>query len=127
MKDMPVIYRYTRAQAITEGELVDVTATAARASFLFPVAVTRALDADIRDIPESNHDDYDTRLWDVLWMRAAAVKGALPAEKQGPGTLVYELDMPVADRATRSYRVKAVCGPGDTAEPVITLMKPDED
>ena len=36
------IYRYTRAQAIEDGVLVDVTETAREAGFRCPVAITHA-------------------------------------------------------------------------------------
>jgi hypothetical protein len=31
------------------------------------------------------------------------------------------------DRTPPLVRLKAVCGPGDDAEPVVTVMMPDED
>ena len=37
------IYVYTRAQAIEDGELIDVSKTAKQTGFKLPVAVTRAV------------------------------------------------------------------------------------
>lgn len=42
-----LIYSYTRAQALADGELVDVSQTAIEAGFRVPVAITRALWAAI--------------------------------------------------------------------------------
>jgi hypothetical protein len=38
-----VVHRYGRRQAIADGVLVDVTATAREAGFRYPVALTRAV------------------------------------------------------------------------------------
>lgn len=40
--DADIISRYTRAEAIEDGELIDVTETAREAGFTVPVARTRA-------------------------------------------------------------------------------------
>ncbi|MCY4511649.1 MAG: hypothetical protein OXG35_32490, partial [Acidobacteria bacterium] len=44
-EDADVIHRYTRAQAIKDGTLVDVTETAREAGWRFPVALTAAVQA----------------------------------------------------------------------------------
>jgi hypothetical protein len=117
-----LIHSYSRAQAIEDGVLVDVSDIAKEAGFRYPVALTSALWADIQNIPASrSHEDVQGRLWDALWMGLCAIK----ASKQGGTTLLYSLILPV--RGRKNYTVKLICGPGDNAEPVITLMKPDED
>ncbi len=40
-----MIFAYTRADALTDGELVDVSTTAREAGLIFPVAITRAAHA----------------------------------------------------------------------------------
>jgi hypothetical protein len=58
-----VISSYTRAQAIADGELVDVSTIAREAGFRFPTAITRALWADIAAIPaERPLEDLQGRL-----------------------------------------------------------------
>jgi len=49
--DAEIIYAYTRAQAIEDGELVDLSETAREAGIKFPVAVTRAVWAKYVEIP----------------------------------------------------------------------------
>ena len=49
--DAEIIYAYTRAQAIEDGELVDVSETARESGIKFPVAVTRAVWAKYVEIP----------------------------------------------------------------------------
>ena len=41
--DAPVVHRYTRADAIRDGMLIDVTETAREAGFKIPVAITAAV------------------------------------------------------------------------------------
>ena len=119
------IYSYSRALAFQEEELFDVSAMAREAGISFPVAITAALHADIADIPEDQPcQSYDGRLWDVLWMFRAAIKGRIPSQGDDQ-CRIYGLIMHVGDQ--EEYQVKAICGPGDDAEPVITLMKTDED
>jgi hypothetical protein len=75
---MTVIYAYTRAQALADGVLVDVTATAREAGFVWPVALTAALWADIQNIALrlAGVADVAGRLWDVLWMACCAMRRA---------------------------------------------------
>jgi hypothetical protein len=116
---------YTRQQAIEDGVLIDVTETATEAGFRYPVAVTASVWADI--VPEKQAAQYGQdlagRLWDVVYMCRLAAKATSGPQlafkvilRDGPG--------PVS-KYTRKY--KAICGPGDNSEPVITIMKPDED
>lgn len=123
-----VIFCYTRAQAIADGELVDVTVVAQEAGIAFPAAVTRALWADIAAIPtERPLEDIAGRLWDVLWMGACAMRGA------DGSSLTYQLILNLAgaiyseDQGGPLYTVRVICGPGDDGAPSLTFMRPDED
>jgi len=117
----PVIHAYTRAQALADGVLIDVSKMAAEAGFRVPVAITANLQADINDIPASkSFQDHDGRLWDVLYMgRLAALRGG------DESTRHYNLIMHTGRKTY--YTVKMMIGPGDNGEAVITLMRPDED
>jgi hypothetical protein len=126
-----VIYSYSRAQAIADGVLVDVTDTAREAGFKIPVAITRAAWADcvewtaeIEARKETTQDESG-RLWDVVWMAFVACRA--PGEGQ---RRVFELyRVPREGRGNRPRRVSlAVCiGPGDDHSPAITIMQPNED
>ena len=128
--DADIIYAYTRAQAIEDGVLVDVSKTAKETGFVYPVAITSAAWADCvewsdEDTKRQVPQDEFGRLWDVLWMAKIAVK-----QGNGGTQLLYPLHrVPRGGKAQkpRLIHLKLVCRPGDTPEPVITIMLPDED
>ena len=64
-----IIHSYSRAQAIEDGVLVDVTEMAREAGFKWPFAMTAEVYALINDIPKKyKHEDIKGRLWDVLML-----------------------------------------------------------
>ena len=120
-EDNDLVYSYSRKQAIEDGVLIDVTETAKEAGFKFPVAVTSALEADIRDIPLSQmYQDYNGRLWDMLYMLHLKIKAS-----NDSSIIHYRIIMHTTKKTW--CHLKAVCSPGDDREPVITIMLPHED
>src|SRR5947209_9562356 len=119
-----IIHRYTRAQALADGVLVDVTATAREAGIRWPVALTRAAwERCVAVPPGVACQDEAGRLWDVLWLLALAARRGGGAEVRF-GVHVRNDNR---ERTPPVVRLKAVCGPGDQGEPVLTVMLPDED
>jgi len=121
-----VISSYSRAQAIEDGVLVDVSATAKEAGIKFPVALTSTVWGQYVEVPEGvSCQDETGRLWDILWMFRCA------AAKFDGSTLLFKLYVRNHNRERLNSRdlvtLKAVCGPGDDGEPVVTIMLPDED
>ena len=119
-----MIYCYTRTQAIADGVLVDVAPLAHEAGFQIPVAVTRSVWERCIAIPhEVTDQDEAGRLWDILVCLTFAVRRA------GKDTNQVAFRVGVRNRPHLVEEVKlcAVCGPGDTGEPVLTVMFPDED
>ena len=117
-----LIHTYTRAEALAGGVLVDVTAIAREAGFAVPVALTAGVWADVQNIPGSKQglQDPDGRLWDLLYMGRLATRRALDHSK-----ILYRLHMDLGRK--RLYVAKLHVGPGDTGEPAVTIMRPDED
>src|SRR5512147_2842343 len=71
-----LIFSYTRAQAIADGVLRDVSELAKEAGFRFPVAVTAGVWAECVAVPAGVTDQDETgRLWDVLTMLRFAIAG----------------------------------------------------
>ena len=124
------IHIYTRAQALEDGFLVDVTETAKEAGFRVPVALTRAAWADCvewseKDTQRQTYQDQAGRLWDVLWMAINAARRNTQRE-----SFQFQLyRVPRGGRSMRPRLTRLVCkiGPGDSGEPVITIMLPGED
>jgi hypothetical protein len=125
----PVIYSYTRAQALADGVLVDVTETAKEVGFKLQVAITEALH---NRLPPTKADaslgqDYDGRLWDVLWIAAFTIKLADPGTDTVTFTVVLqEAEGKSGRRQNINLRLRADCSPGDEGEPVFTIGFPDD-
>ena len=80
-----LIFRYTRAQALADGVLVDVTEMAREAGFQIPVALTHAVWAEYVAVPEGvEGQDEAGRLWDILWMCRHGIR---QLQRQGSETL----------------------------------------
>ena len=120
-----LIHVYTRARAIADSALVDVSATAHEAGFLIPVALTATVHADVNDLSGryvTAGQDARGRLWDLLFL--ARLNAAKP-ENTDTSEFVFELHMPVGEG--QKYSAKAMIGPGDDEQPVLTLLLPTED
>lgn len=121
-----VISRYTRAQAIEDGVLVDANSGAFEAGskmFKHPVAMTSAVyDIICKAVDNPNHNnDFDGVWWDIIWMAQNYAK------RHMDGSQVLFKVIIVGAARKRNYILKLHIGPGDFAEPVITVMLPDED
>jgi len=122
----PVIYAYTRAQAVADGVQVEVTKTAQEAGIRFPTFLTRAVFDKYVAVPEGvSGQDEAGRLWDVVWMTRFAIIRARPGCDRLPVALYVRND----NRAAKLVKLIATCGPLDIDDPspAITVMLPDED
>ena len=125
----PMIYAYTRAQAIQDGVLVDVTETSKEVGFKLPVAITEALHNRLTPtkVDASLGQDYDGRLWNVLWLAAFTIKLADPGTDTVAFTVTQQEVEPKSGQPHGvDIRLRAVCSPGDEYEPVITIGFPDD-
>jgi Family of unknown function (DUF6573) len=124
---------YSRARAIADGLLVEVAEGIAReAGFTVPVALTAAPWADCVAWTDADNrrkgtvQDEHGRLWDVLWMTRHAIRRA-PRNTEQVRVQLYRVPREGRGVGARLVTLVARCGPGDTGEPVITIMQPDED
>jgi hypothetical protein len=70
-----LIHRYTRAEALRDGVLIDVSQTAREAGFKYPVALTAAAWAKCVTVPPGVLcQDKAGRLWDVVYLLALAAR-----------------------------------------------------
>jgi hypothetical protein len=143
----PVISSYSRAQAIEDGVLVDVSKVLEPCPFKYPVAMTiaaysAAICAGGKWVNDTSNDNDKTvcgsatlvlpggqdvkgRLHDVFWMLQDAIKRMNGATDRVSFTVVVD----AKGNGSRRNRVElySVCGPGDTDAPVITIMLQGED
>lgn len=116
------IHTYSRACALEDGVLVDVTSTAREAGWRWPVAVTAALWQELQTIPaKAQWQDWKGRLWDVVWMAAQAAK-----RSRGGDRIVFELLLTREGTNRKYVQLLAHVGPGDTPEPVVTIGFPED-
>jgi hypothetical protein len=124
-EEADLIHRYTRAEAIADGVLIDVSAVARGVGIRYPVALTAAAWAKCVAVPPGVlYQEESGRLWDLLWLLACA------ARRDGNGPAVcfgVHVRNDNRERTPPLVRLKALCGPGDRGEPVITVMMPAED
>lgn len=131
----PIVFSYTRAMAIADGALIDLTAEGAEtaklvreAGFKLPVAMTSAAFGETvghqgQELPAGQ--SLAGRLWDVLMMLRFAIR------KSGGQTDRVHFKVSVWDgpgeNDRRAVNLWALIGPGDTPEPVLTIMLEGED
>ncbi|MDE0172411.1 MAG: hypothetical protein OYH76_11740 [Defluviicoccus sp.] len=127
----PPISTYTRAQAIEDGYLVDVSETAREAGFKVPVALTRAVWDRLVALPEGylGFQDEAGRLWDVLWMARHYALGASGGNRVRMCVLVRDIrkDLRDSNRPPRRHFPVVAIGAGDDGAPAITIMWPEDD
>jgi hypothetical protein len=122
----PVIYSYTRAQAVADGFQIEVTKAAREAGITFPVFLTRSVfDQFVTVPPGVTCQDEAGRLWDILWMLRFAIRRS----RAGADRLPFALYVRNDNRAAKLVKLIATCGPLDLddPQPAITVMLPDED
>ena len=123
----PVIFSYTRAQAVVDGVQVEVTKTAAEAGIKFPVFITRGVfDSFVAVPPGVTGQDEAGRLWDIVWMLRFAILKARPGVQRIPVALYVRQSDTLRPQLVKLI---ATCGPLDLddPQPAITVMLPDED
>jgi hypothetical protein len=119
-----IIFSYTRADAIADGILVDVSELAREAGFRIPVAVTRVLWGQCIEVSEDDDGQDETgRLWDILNILHMAARG--PAGNRS--ILFFDVLIAKGGKPPKEVRLKSHIGPGDDGKPVVTVMLPDED
>nr|BDD44602.1 hypothetical protein 9 [Flavobacteriaceae bacterium] len=128
--EIHVIFCYTREQAIKDGVLVDLmqqdTAHLVReAGFKLPIAMTcgayaKAVAPAGGNLPEGQ--DVTGRIWDILNMlRMAVVCTPRQTDRVHFQVMVHN------GKEFEKVRLWALIGPGDTRDPVITIMLEGED
>jgi hypothetical protein len=120
-----LIYSYTRAQAIADGVLIDVTDAAKAYGFKVPVAITDHLFHGYVAMPDGLDAEGQSttgRLHDLLTLAMIAARTS-----KGTDRAYFKISFLMAPGRSETVQVIAHIGPGDTAEPVLTIMLPEDD
>ena len=121
-----LIYSYTRAQAIEDGVLIDITADAQAHGFKVHTAVTDNLYHRYVEVPRGLDRCFGQssagRLHDLLTLAMFAARAS-----KGTDRVYFKVDFLMEPGRTETVQVIAHIGPGDTPEPVLTIMLPEED
>ncbi len=118
-----VISRYTRAQALEDGTLVEVPAKlASEAGFRYPVALTTEAASWVLPSKMPACQSAEGRLWDVLFMLRNAIRVS-----RGGEAVYFRVLLVGGRKAKKIVTFKCVCGPSDDASPCMTVMMPEED
>lgn len=123
------IHSYSRADALTDGTLRDVTALAGQQGILLPTAIaSHAWGLAVAWNDENGAlQDETGRLWDVLTMAGHILRAA--ARQNLSGRQDFSLYVvPNAPGASDAERVVLgiEIGPGDCGEPVLTITAPGD-
>lgn len=124
-----LISSYSRAQALEDGSLVDVSVMARKLGFKVPTAVTKAVWIDCCEWSDSDRQDLgqstDGRLYDVLIM---ALRAVFAAQGDTDSIRFKMLRIPRERHATTAQEVELFgrIGPGDDPSPVITIGFSDD-
>lgn len=121
-----LIHTYTRADKIQDGGLIDVSEPARQLGIIYPVAITSAVwMGAIQEIDGEKPFDNKLRgaLWKCLSMLASAARNSTTNDHE----LLFSV--PLADKqgSIEIVQLKAIIGPGNNLEAVITIMEPEED
>ena len=120
----PIIYAYTKQQAIADGVYIDVTDAAQLAGFRIPVFITCGVrDACIRVLGVDDRE-VNARLWVFLSRLYVAIERAKPTDSR------VSLRLPVKGPDVPPHLVDLIVAiepDPKTLEPYLVVFLPDED
>jgi hypothetical protein len=126
MSDWEVIDSYSRAQAIADGVLVDVTEQARNSAIRYPVAVSDTLFHQYIEPSEvllKQGQSINGRLSDVFMQLIVAIKRSFCHVPDIHFSVAFLMDT----GKTETVKVWATINGGDDGKPVVTIMLEGED
>jgi hypothetical protein len=128
----PVIHSYTRAEAITDGVLINLSMFVHRTGvpvlellgIRYPVAMTSTAYELVLGERDGELHDTAAITGRVIYFLAVLKRAILAHRGEDPTLMEFTC---TSAKHLQPMELKAVCGPGDDAEPVITVMLPGED
>jgi len=124
-QDWPIIFSYTRKQALLDGVLIDASADAKAAGFKFPVAIGDNLFNQYMMPPDGLDGEGQSlagRMHDIFEMLKAAIRN-----KRAQDRVLFEVLFLMSPGKLEKVQILAVVGPGDDGEPVLTICLPEDE
>ncbi len=130
LKDGPwagfqIVHTYTRAQAISDGVLIDLSSSFPNETRIYSwnVCCTDSVWTLIECAAESSNEEVAVIVWDVCFMSHLAINAMKDA---GRPELYFKVCLPLG---TPEKKLKMVSGPVgfDDSTPCLTIMLPTED
>ena len=121
-QDEIIIHSYSRAQALEDGVLVDISDLAEEMGFKCSVAVTCGVHDLLKDEYHAAQC-FTGRAWDMLMILRFEIMRSKSTD------IIYFSPYfnTKLHRNPKPYKLWSKCGPGDNGEPVITVMLVGED
>lgn len=124
MTHIEVIHTYTRAEALADGVLIDITEAAKAHRFRHHFAITSTAYAElVSEYCRGSNTSEAERLGDILDMLYLTIVTG----PRGLNRLTMNFGTVDAEGVSHRVDVTAHCHPGDDGEPVMTLMLPGEE
>jgi len=120
----PIIFSYSRAQAIEDGVLIDVTAEAKAYGFKLPFVIGDNLYNRYVTPPpglEGEGQSLSGRLHDLMTLAALSARKGLQQDR-----VEFEVLFLMGPGKHEKVRCVLHVGPGDRGEPVLTLCLPED-
>ena len=125
-KDWNVVFEYSRAQAIADGVLVDVTEQAKQIGFKIHTVVTGTIFHGYVEPPAGLDGSFGQsvagRLHDLLTLALFAARRAVNTDR-----VTFKVDFLMSPGRKETIEAIAHIGPGDNYEPCLTIMMPGDD
>ena len=125
-EDWNVVFEYSRAQAIADGVLIDVSEQAKATGFKVHTVVTGTLYHGYVVPPAGLDGSFGQsvagRLHDLLTLALFAARAS-----KGTDRVYFKVDFLMAPGKSETVDIIAHIGPGDSPAPVLTIMMPEDD
>ena len=123
-QDWPIIFSYSRKQALEDGVLVDASNAAQALGFKQPVAIGDNLFNRFVIPPaelEGEGQSIEGRLHDLLMLAMVAARKGLNQDR-----VLFDVLFVMRPGGREKVRCVIHVGPGDQGEPVITICLPED-
>jgi hypothetical protein len=115
--DFEVIHTYTRAQALADGVLVDLSAAFPQETRLYKYHVACTASVFAMAEKAANFGSLHGVIWDLIFMSQSGI-----VKRLGESGVLFRVIL-----GNKTHTLQCICGPGDQAEPVLTIMGEFED